>query len=683
MALASIIESVLGTDLPVAVRAYDGSSVGPPDPPATLVPALAGRVAPDRHRARRARLRAGLRRRRPRPRRRHLRRPRAARPAARRQAPSAAAPRRRAGARLAEPAAVAAAARRGAPARPPSLGRARPRRDRHHYDVSNDFYRLVPRPVAHVLVRGVQRRRHVAGGRAGEQVRVGVAQARPAAGHAAARRRLRLGRHGACTRPSTRRARRRRHGLDAPGRARVEARRRGRARRSRRRSATRTTGSSTTDRSTPSRRSACSSTSARRGWPSTSAGCTTCCRRAAVCSTTASAGRRARTASRSASSRAAASSTATCSPTASCTRSAGSCRSCSRPASRCATSSRCASTTPRRCATGSPTSRRAGTRPSSSSARPRARIWRLYMAGSAVNFEANRTQIHQVLAVKPDNGRSGMPLRPTWDNTPLTADWVTSGACHAGDFAFLDWPGPIPFAHRGGASEVPENTMPAFEHAVAPRLPLHRDRRARDRRRRAARVPRRRARPRHRRHRRHRRAAVVGRARGARSTAASRSRCSRTCSARGPTCASTSIRSTTHAVEPLRRRAAEVRRRRPRVHRRVQRRPARATCAPLLPGVCTSLGPLGTLQLGLAAQGDDVPELPSPCVQVPTHYLDTEIVDAGVRRRGAPPRHAGARVDDRRRRRDDRLLDLGVDGIMTDRPKVLRDVLEQRGQWTS
>ena len=28
-----------------------------------------------------------------------------------------------------------------------------------------------------------------------------------------------------------------------------------------------------------------------------------------------------------------------------------------------------------------------------------------------------------------------------------------------------------------------------------------------------------------------------------------------------------------------------------------------------------------------------------------------------------------------------RLLDMGVDGIMTDRPTVLRDVLEQRGQW--
>jgi cyclopropane-fatty-acyl-phospholipid synthase len=45
----------------------------------------------------------------------------------------------------------------------------------------------------------------------------------------------------------------------------------------------------------------------------------------------------------------------------------------------------------------------------------RARIWRLYMAASAVNFEANRTQVHQILAVKPDAGSSRLPLRPRFE----------------------------------------------------------------------------------------------------------------------------------------------------------------------------------------------------------------------------------------------------------------------------
>jgi cyclopropane-fatty-acyl-phospholipid synthase len=42
----------------------------------------------------------------------------------------------------------------------------------------------------------------------------------------------------------------------------------------------------------------------------------------------------------------------------------------------------------------------------------RARVWRLYLAGSALAFEADRTQVHQVLATKTTDGVSGMPLRP-------------------------------------------------------------------------------------------------------------------------------------------------------------------------------------------------------------------------------------------------------------------------------
>lgn len=39
----------------------------------------------------------------------------------------------------------------------------------------------------------------------------------------------------------------------------------------------------------------------------------------------------------------------------------------------------------------------------------RARVWRLYMAGAALSFEAGRTNVHQVLAVRPDAGCSGLP----------------------------------------------------------------------------------------------------------------------------------------------------------------------------------------------------------------------------------------------------------------------------------
>ncbi|NLV54438.1 MAG: class I SAM-dependent methyltransferase [Acidimicrobiales bacterium] len=53
----------------------------------------------------------------------------------------------------------------------------------------------------------------------------------------------------------------------------------------------------------------------------------------------------------------------------------------------------------------------------------RARAWRLYMAGSAVAFEAGRISVHQVLAVRPRaGGDSGFPATRDWLSKPVTID---------------------------------------------------------------------------------------------------------------------------------------------------------------------------------------------------------------------------------------------------------------------
>lgn len=45
----------------------------------------------------------------------------------------------------------------------------------------------------------------------------------------------------------------------------------------------------------------------------------------------------------------------------------------------------------------------------------RARVWRLYLAASAMGFEGGELEIHQTLAVRADAGSSGMPWRPVWE----------------------------------------------------------------------------------------------------------------------------------------------------------------------------------------------------------------------------------------------------------------------------
>jgi glycerophosphoryl diester phosphodiesterase len=70
-----------------------------------------------------------------------------------------------------------------------------------------------------------------------------------------------------------------------------------------------------------------------------------------------------------------------------------------------------------------------------------------------------------------------------------------------------------------------------------------------------------------------------------------------------------------------------------------------------------------------------------PCVQVPVRLGRVRIVDerfVGAAHAAGIAVHVWT-VDDPVEMA--RLLDLGVDGIMTDRPDALRDVLIERGQW--
>ena len=100
------------------------------------------------------------------------------------------------------------------------------------------------------------------------------------------------------------------------------------------------------------------------------------------------------------------------------------------------------------------------------------------------------------------------------------------------------------------------------------------------------------------------------------------------------------------------------------------------------PGLCTSMGPREVARLVSASRS-----LPggvgvtSPCAQVPTHQgrlpLVTERFVAAAHRRGVQV-HVWT-IDDPAEMT--RLLDLGVDGIMTDRPQVLKDLLVERGTW--
>jgi glycerophosphoryl diester phosphodiesterase len=97
--------------------------------------------------------------------------------------------------------------------------------------------------------------------------------------------------------------------------------------------------------------------------------------------------------------------------------------------------------------------------------------------------------------------------------------------------------------------------------------------------------------------------------------------------------------------------------------------------------VCLGLGPRSVAHLRVAAIGVPIRSVPGQIAQVPVKLGPLTLVD----KRFIASAHASG-VDVHVWTIDDaaemtRLLDLGVDGIMTDRPAVLKRVLQERGQW--
>ncbi|KQS54836.1 glycerophosphodiester phosphodiesterase [Geodermatophilus sp. Leaf369] len=103
------------------------------------------------------------------------------------------------------------------------------------------------------------------------------------------------------------------------------------------------------------------------------------------------------------------------------------------------------------------------------------------------------------------------------------------------------------------------------------------------------------------------------------------------------------------------------------------------------PELCTSLGPKGVAALRLSSyspRAAGLVRIQAGCAQVPLHLGGRPLVDerfiAAAHERSLQV-HVWT-VDDAQEA--DRMLDMGVDGVMTDRPAMLREVLDARGQWT-
>ncbi len=98
--------------------------------------------------------------------------------------------------------------------------------------------------------------------------------------------------------------------------------------------------------------------------------------------------------------------------------------------------------------------------------------------------------------------------------------------------------------------------------------------------------------------------------------------------------------------------------------------------------VCTSMGPREAARFWLAKRRVPVGAFGADCAQLPLEQYGAKLVDPAA---VAAANRIGLQVhvwtiDDEAEM--ERLVEMGVHGIMTDRPALLRDVLKRRGRWS-
>src|SRR6478672_10063205 len=103
------------------------------------------------------------------------------------------------------------------------------------------------------------------------------------------------------------------------------------------------------------------------------------------------------------------------------------------------------------------------------------------------------------------------------------------------------------------------------------------------------------------------------------------------------------------------------------------------------PSVCTSLGPRGVAALRLSSyspRAAGLVRIQAGCAQVPLQLGGRALVDERFLA-AAHARDLKVHVWTVDSEADaTAMLDLGVDGVMTDRPAMMRDLMQDRGQWT-